>query len=195
MRPSGGGLARSTTSSPAASCSRGAAHRFDSPEPPFTAVDGHWTFTWDGRVQWFEEASEIAIHARDPSKRVDTVPSERHVRVEVEGELIAETRRPVALFETSLPTRWYIPPEDVRMDLLEQSDTVTRCPYKGTARFWSVRAGAGRVEDLAWAYADPIAECPRIDGLIAFFNERVDLTVDGELQSRPRTPWSRSPRG
>jgi uncharacterized protein (DUF427 family) len=172
-----------------------AAHRFDSPEPPFEAVDGHWTFTWDGRVTWFEEAFEVAVHARDPSKRVDTVPSERHVRVEVDGELVAESRRAVALFETALPTRWYFPPEDVRGDLLEPTATVTRCPYKGTARFWSVRAADGVSEDLAWSYPDPIPECPRIAGLIAFFNERVDLTVDGERQPRPHTPWSRSPRG
>jgi uncharacterized protein (DUF427 family) len=172
-----------------------AARRFAEPEPPFTAVDGHWTFTWDGRLQWYEEALEIGVHARDPSKRVDTLPSERHVRVEIDGEAIADTRRPVALFETTLPTRWYIPPADVRMELLEPTATITRCPYKGTARYWSVRAGGGVSEDLAWSYPEPIAECPRIAGLIAFFNERVDLIVDGEPQPRPRTPWSRSPRG
>ena len=157
---------------------------------PIAAANGMWTFTWDGRVHWFEEAMEVFVHAKDTSKRVDVVPSERHIRVEVAGELVAESRRPHALFETTLPTRWYLPPEDVRMDLCEPSGTVTRCPYKGTARYWSVRAGGQLHRDLAWSYPDPIPENPRIAGLISFFNERVDLTVDGELQGRPHTPWS-----
>ena len=157
---------------------------------PVEAANGMWTFTWDGRVQWFEEAMEVFVHAKDTSKRVDVVPSERHIRVEVTGQLVAESRRPHALFELPLPTRWYLPAEDVRWELLEPSDTVTMCPYKGTARYWSVRAGGELHRDLVWSYPDPIPENPRIAGLICFFNERVDLTVDGELQSRPDTPWS-----
>lgn len=157
---------------------------------PIEAANGMWTFTWDGRVQWFEEAMEVFVHAKDPSKRVDVLPSDRHVRVEVAGEVVAQSRRPHALFELPLPTRWYLPVEDVRMDLLEPSDTVTQCPYKGTARYWSVRAGGQLHRDLAWSYPDPIPENPRIAGLISFFNERVDLTIDGELQPKPMTPWS-----
>lgn len=102
-------------------------------------------------MQWFEEALEIHVHARDPPKRVDAVPSERHVRVELAGELVAESRRPLALFETSLPTRWYLPAHDVAWDKLEPSDTVTQCPYKGTARYWSVRAGGQLHRDVAWS--------------------------------------------
>ena len=135
-----------------------------------------WSFPWGGDVRWFEEATEVFVHARDPSKRVDAMQSERHVRVERDGELLAESRRPVALFETWLPTRWYLPPEDVRLDALTESGTVTRCPYKGTARFWSAPGKA----DIAWSYPEPIPECPRVAGLICFFNEHVDLTVDGE---------------
>jgi uncharacterized protein (DUF427 family) len=157
---------------------------------PVSAANGMWTFTWDGRVQWFEEATEVFVHAKDTTKRVDVLASERHVRVEVAGELVAESRRPHALFETTLPTRWYLPPEDVRMELLEPSDLVTQCPYKGTARYWSARAGGQLHTDVAWSYPDPIPENPRIAGLIAFFNERVDLTIDGELEGRPQTPWS-----
>jgi uncharacterized protein (DUF427 family) len=151
------------------------------------AANGHWTFTWDGRVAWFEEAIEVHVHARDPRHRVDALPSERHVRVELDGEVLAESRRPHALFETTLPTRWYLPAEDVRDDLLEPSPTVTRCPYKGTARYWSA---AGH-DDVAWSYPDPVPECPRIAGLVAFFNERTDLVIDGERLERPVTPWSR----
>ncbi|MDQ4091303.1 MAG: DUF427 domain-containing protein [Actinomycetota bacterium] len=158
--------------------------------PALAAANGMWTFTWDGRVQWFEEAMEVFVHAKDPTKRVDVLPSERHVRVEVAGEVVAESRRPHALFETTLPTRWYLPADDVRWDLLEPSDTVTMCPYKGTARYWSVRAGGELHPDVVWSYPDPIPECPRIAGLICFFNEKVDLTVDGVPEERPVTPWS-----
>ena len=167
-----------------------AAQRFTGLAPDLAAADGYWTFTWDGRVQWFEEALEIHVHARDPSKRVDAVPSERHVQVEIGGQTVAASDRPVALFETTLPTRWYLPVDDVEWELLEPSDTVTRCPYKGTARYWSVRAGGELQRDVAWSYPDPIPECPRIAGLVCFFNEKVDLVVDGEPQPRPRTPWS-----
>src|SRR5205807_7224055 len=138
----------------------------------------------------FEEALEVHVHARDPSKRVDVVPSERHVRVELDGEVLAESRRPHALFETKLPTRWYLPLEDVRQELLVPSDTMTRCPYKGTASYWSARIGDTLHPDVAWTYPQPILECPRIAGLVAFFNERVDLVVDGLHEERPRTPWS-----
>ena len=167
-----------------------AAIQFGDLPAPIDAANGMWTFTWDGRVQWFEEATEVIVHARDTTKRVDVVPSERHLRVEVAGELVAETRQPHALFETTLPTRWYFPPDDVRWDLLEPSDLVTRCPYKGTARYWSVRAGGQLRPDVAWMYADPVPECPRIAGMVCFFNEKVDLTIDGELQARHVTPWS-----
>jgi uncharacterized protein (DUF427 family) len=159
-------------------------------QPRMAGAEGMWTFTWDGRVQWFEEAMEVFVHAKDPATRVDAVPSERHVRVEIAGELVAESRRPHALFETTLPTRWYLPAEDVRQDLLEPSDTVSQCPYKGTARYWSVRAGGRLHPDVAWSYPDPIPENPRIAGLIAFFNEKADLTIDGALEARPVTPWS-----
>ncbi len=167
-----------------------AALRFVGPPPGLSAVDGHWSFTWDGRVRWFEEAIEVHVHARDPSKRVDAVPSERHVRVEVDGELVAESRRPHAVFETALPTRWYLPAEDVVWDKLEPSGTVTRCPYKGTACYWSVRVGGEVHRDVAWSYPEPVRECPRIAGLIAFFDAKLDLTIDGVLQPRPHTPWS-----
>lgn len=157
---------------------------------PVGAAEGMWTFTWDGRAQWFEEAMEVFVHAKDTSKRVDVLPNERHVQVEISGELVAESRRPHALFETTLPTRWYLPADDVRWDLLEPSDVVTRCPYKGTARYWSVRAGGELHRDAVWSYPEPIPECPRIAGLMCFFNEKVDLTIDGERQARPDTPWS-----
>jgi uncharacterized protein (DUF427 family) len=167
------------------------AHRLEGLPPELAAAEGMWSFAWGGEARWFEEATEVFVHARDPSKRVGAIPSERHVRVEVGGTLLAESRRPTALFETWLPTRWYLPAEDVHLDRLERSGTITRCPYKGQARFWALRGG----RDVAWSYPDPIPECPRIAGLVAFFNEHVDLTIDGEPQRRPFTPWSLDSRG
>ena len=163
---------------------------FRSPPAPLQALDDHWTFTWDEGLSYFEEAIEVHVHARDTSKRVDAVPSERHVRVEIDGELIAESQGPHALFETTLPTRWYLPLQDVRQELLVPSDTVSRCPYKGTASYWSVRIGDTVHADVAWTYRDPVPECPRIAGLVSFFNESVDLVIDGVRQDRPQTPWS-----
>ena len=167
------------------------ARRLEGLPPEVGEAEGLYTFPWDGSVQWFEEATEVFVHARDTSKRVDSVPSERHVRVERDGVLLAESRRPTAVFETGLFTRWYLPPEDVRFDVLTPSDLVTSCPYKGQARFWSAPSRA----DIAWSYPEPIPECPSIAGLICFFNEHVDLTVDGEPQERPVTPWSQDSRG
>lgn len=140
---------------------------------------------------WFEEDDEVYVHPRDPYKRVDVLHSSRHVRVVVLGELVAETRRPSLLFETGLPTRYYVPKADVRMDRLVPSETETRCPYKGLATYHSVRVGATVVGDVAWCYRHPIPECSKIENLVCFFNERVDaLYVDGALQPRPQTRWS-----
>jgi uncharacterized protein (DUF427 family) len=158
------------------------------PPPPLQALTGLITFTWDG-LTWFEEDEPLQAHARDPHKRVDVAPSSRHVRVELDGELLAESDRPLLLFETTLPPRYYLPREDVVADLLP-TDTVSVCPYKGVARWWSVRLGDRVVEDLVWSYPDPIPENPRIAGLLCFFNEKVDLIVDGERRERPVTPWS-----
>jgi len=139
---------------------------------------------------WYEEAEQIFVHARDPHKRVDVLASSRHLRVVIGGETVAETDRPFLLFETGLPTRFYIPQEDVRMEQLEPTSLTTRCPYKGVARYWSARIGDKVVRNVVWSYADPIPECPKIKGLLSFFNEKVDLYVDGDAQEHPRTPWS-----
>jgi uncharacterized protein (DUF427 family) len=168
----------------------GVAQLVRQPPVPLGVADGHWTFRWDAGLSWFEEALEVHVHARDPSKRVDVVPSDRHIQVELDGEVVADSRRPAALFETTLPTRWYLPLEDVRQQLLVPSTTVTRCPYKGTASYWSVRVGEVQHADVAWTYTEPVVECPRVAGLVAFFNEKVDLVIDGVRQARPLTPWS-----
>ena len=111
------------------------------------------------------------------------------VRVEIDGVVVAESSRPTLLFETGLPARYYLPQTDVRMDMLTPTDTVTQCPYKGTARFWSVRTGDTTFKDIAWSYPTPLPESIKVAGLVAFYNERVDIWVDGELErgQRPRS--------
>jgi uncharacterized protein (DUF427 family) len=145
---------------------------------------------WDAMDAWFEEDEEVFTHPRDPYTRIDILASSRHVRVEVDGMTIAESGSPRLLFETGLPVRYYLPKTHVRMDLLAPTDSVTHCPYKGQAGYWSVRAGENVPEDLAWSYPAPLPEAQKIAGLVSFYNERVDLYVDGVLQERPVTKFS-----
>jgi uncharacterized protein (DUF427 family) len=162
------------------------------PEPIDSAppIAGYVAFYWNKMDAWYEEDEQVFVHPRDPYHRVDILESSRRVKVSVNGEVVAETERPKVLFETGLPPRYYIPPEDVREEALLMSEKTTRCPYKGVASYWSVEAGGERVEDLIWYYPEPIPEAAKIEGLLAFFNEKVDLEVDGEIQERPRTQWS-----
>jgi uncharacterized protein (DUF427 family) len=147
-------------------------------------------FEWDS-LDWFEEDEPIVGHPRNPYARIDALRSHRHVHVELDGVVLADTHTPVALFETGLPTRYYIDRTDVVFDNLEPSDTQSLCPYKGTTSgYWSVRIGETVHEDLAWTYAYPLPAVAPITGLIAFYNEKVDITVDGALLSRPHTPFS-----
>ena len=166
----------------------GAALRY--PESPVPELRELIRLDWNAMDAWFEEDEEVFVHARDPHTRVDILASSRHVRVEVDGETVADSTSPRLLFETGLPPRYYLPKTHVRMDLLERSDTVTRCPYKGQAETWSVRAAGQLHGDLAWSYPAPLAESQKIAGLIAFYNEKVDLFVDGALQQRPSSKFS-----
>ena len=164
---------------------------YETPLPGREDITGYRAFYWRKVDAWFEEDDQIFVHPKDPYSRVDVLNSSRHVVVAVDGEVVADTVRPRLLFETGLPTRYYIPKADVRMDLLTPTDTSTQCPYKGVAEYWSANVGGEVHDDIAWSYPFPIPECPKIEGLIAFFNERTDITVDGELQPRPHTAWSR----
>jgi uncharacterized protein (DUF427 family) len=113
------------------------------------------------------------------------------VRIEIGGQVMAETQRPVLLFETGLPTRYYIPKQDVRTELLVPTVSVSRCPYKGMAHYWSARVGDELIEDIVWSYPAPIPECPKIENLMSFYDEHVDVYVDGALQQKPTSPFSR----
>jgi uncharacterized protein (DUF427 family) len=138
---------------------------------------------------WYEEDEANVAHPRDPFHRIDVLPSSRHVRVELDGQLLAESTRPMLLFETMLPVRYYLPAEDVRASLTP-SDTRTYCAYKGQAAYWSAAVGGREIPDIAWTYHDPLHDAQRVGGLISFFNERVDVIVDGQRVERPVTPWS-----
>lgn len=158
-------------------------------DPPKTMRDvkQHMIFDWHQMDAWFEEDEQVYVHARDPFSRVDVLPSSRHVQVHIDGELVADTQRAALLFETGLPTRYYIPKADIRMDLLRPSDNKSNCPYKGTASYYSVQIGDSVRENIAWYYPFPIPECPRIENLVCFYNEVVDIMLDGELAQRPKT--------
>jgi uncharacterized protein (DUF427 family) len=166
--------------------SENAAWSYPEPIPDAPPLAGHLAFYWKRMDEWFEEDELLIGHARDPYHRVDVLDSSREVRVEVDGQVVAETSRPRALFETGLPTRWYFPPENVRRDLLAASENETICAYKGVASYWTV----GAEEDVAWFYPEPRHDAERVRDYVCFFNERVDLYVDGELQERPETQWS-----
>jgi uncharacterized protein (DUF427 family) len=166
----------------------GAALRYqDSPIPELRDLV---RLDWDAMDAWFEEDEEVFTHPRDPYTRVDILASSRHVRVDVGGTTVAESASPRLLFETGLPGRYYLPKPHVRLDLLIPSDTVSHCPYKGRAEYWSVRAADGVHADLAWSYRTPLPESQKVAGLIAFYNEKVDIHVDGVLQDRPSTKFS-----
>lgn len=159
-----------------------AAWDYEAPEPAaLAALQGHVAFRWNAVDAWFEEDEEVFVHARDPYARIDILQGSSLVEVRLDGELIARSSRPVLLFETHLPTRFYLPPEDVRLDLLQRSDKTTRCPYKGTASYWSAEIAGQRHQDIAWDYRTPIPEAIRIAGLISFYPDAVDsITRDGE---------------
>jgi uncharacterized protein (DUF427 family) len=150
----------------------------------------HVRFEWDSLDAWFEEDEEVFVHPRSPYTRVDALRSTRHVRVALDGVTLAETTSPVLLFETGLPTRYYINRTDVDFTHLAASDTVTACPYKGrTTGYWSVRTADGLHQDLAWSYDFPTASLTSITGLIAFYNEKLDIFVDGVELPRPVTQF------
>jgi uncharacterized protein (DUF427 family) len=177
---------------------RGTAHRYglrvgskDVPEALRIYQDGplagHARVEWDAMDAWFEEDEQVFVHPRNPYARVDALRSTRHVRISLDGVVLAETHSPVLLFETGLPTRYYINPAEVNLGYLQPSATQTQCPYKGvTSGYWSTPD----VPDVAWTYHFPLPACAAIAGLIAFYNEKVDIELDGVEIPRPHTHFS-----
>jgi uncharacterized protein (DUF427 family) len=165
-----------------------AARRY--PDSPLEALRGLVRIEFDAMGEWFEEDEPIYYHPRDPYTRVDILASSRHIRVEIDGVTVADSHQPRILFETGLPPRYYLPFTDIRMDLLRPSSSQSYCPYKGTAEYWSVDTGTGVHEDVVWYYRMPIPESQKITGLASFYNEKVDIYVDGVLEGKPKTKFS-----
>lgn len=151
---------------------------------------GTITFNWEAMDAWFEEDEQVYVHPRDPYTRIDVLPSSRHIEVFVDGTKVADSTNGHFLFETGLPTRYYLPKTDVRMDLLAGSDLHTECPYKGTASYYHVDIDGTRHENIVWWYPFPVEESSRIAGYLAFYNEKVEIVVDGEPLDRPQTIFS-----
>jgi uncharacterized protein (DUF427 family) len=164
----------------------GAAFRADDPD-----LDGYVILDFDAFDVWLEEEEVIRGHPRDPLHRIDVRLSSRHVRIELDGDVLAESSRPRLVFETKLAVRYYLPREDVRMDQLRPSPTRSICAYKGSASYFTLElAGRPAVADIAWTYEQPLPDAAELTGYVCFFDERVDVIVDGELRERPRTAWS-----
>jgi uncharacterized protein (DUF427 family) len=166
----------------------GAGRRY--PESPIPELRDAVRLEWGAMDEWLEEDEPVYTHPRDPYSRVDVLHSSRHVRVELDGVLLAESRHPTILFETGLPPRYYLPLPDLRRELLRPSEKTTHCPYKGTAGYWSVEVNGKVYEDFVWIYRTPLPESQKVAGLACFYNEKVDLVVDGVREERPRSPFS-----
>lgn len=163
-----------------------AVKRFE--QDAWEGLSGLLHFSWAALEHWFEEDEEVYVHPRSPYSRVDAIRSTRRVTIELAGVPLAESSSPVLVFETGLPTRYYLNPTEVDFSCLEPSATTTQCPYKGrTTGYWTAHLGGETYRDIAWTYAFPTRQLAPIAGLIAFYNERVDLSVDGERLDRPRT--------
>lgn len=176
---------------------RGEAVIFDVAAGGQVAVDGAWHYPaspveelrdlvridWAAMDAWFEEDEEVFVHARSPYTRIDVLPSSRRVEVAVNGVTVIDSTRSMVLFETGRPPRYYVPTDDIRMDLLESTDTVTGCPYKGFASYWTVHAAGETYPDLAWCYRTPLPESARIAGLVCIWDHHVETRVDGRLLS------------
>lgn len=156
---------------------------------PAPGLDGWVVVAFDAMEAWHEEDGRVFGHVRDPYHRIDVFSTSRHVAISLDGQLLAETTRALALFETALPPRWYLPRVDLKTEI-EQSDKVTVCAYKGFATHWHVHVGDRLARNLAWTYEDPLRDGEQVRGLACFYNERVDIELDGEPQERPVTPFS-----
>ncbi|HEV2753305.1 MAG TPA: DUF427 domain-containing protein, partial [Solirubrobacteraceae bacterium] len=153
------------------------AYSWQQPPEPATRIAGLVAFDWDSMDGVFEEDEEVFVHPRDPYTRIDVLRSSRRVEVRLGDALVAQSTRPRMLTESGLPVRYYLPRDDVRMELLEPSYTTTRCPYKGIAHYWSLRLGERFEKDIAWSYPEPSHDAEAVRGLLCFIDEQVDVKV------------------
>jgi uncharacterized protein (DUF427 family) len=134
--------------------------------------------------QWFEEDVPIYCHPKDPYKRIDILQSTRSVKVGIDGITLAETCNPLFLLETTLRTRYYLPPTCIRWEYLVPSETESLCPYKGKANYYHVKINKKVYRDMVWFYRYPTTESAPVAGHLCFYNELVDIWVDGEKEER-----------
>ncbi len=161
-------------------------------EDSLSGLEGLARFEWAALDAWFEEDEEVFVHPRNPYTRVDALRSTRPIRVELDGVVLAESASPIMLFETGLPTRYYLNRTEIDFSKLVPTETVTACPYKGkTTGYWSIQTGDNTYPDLAWSYDFPTAGLHSISGLISFYNEKVDIFLDGQPLPRPTTHFFR----
>lgn len=153
---------------------------YPDPIPGAAWLRGYHAFYPEAMDAWFDEDEEVLGHVRDPYHRVDVRRSSARVRVTVGGEVVAETDRPLVLSETGVPNRWYIPPEDVRRDVLQPSGTHTTCPYKGIASYHTLQVGGRRIPDAVWYYPQPLENALKAAGHLSFSGEGVQVEVDGQ---------------
>jgi uncharacterized protein (DUF427 family) len=149
--------------------------------PDDAAFDGYVALDFHAFDTWYEEDEAVVSHPRDPYHRVDVRRSSRYVRIELDGRVLAESSSPALVFETNVPTRFYLPREDVKVEL-RPSDLHTYCAYKGEASYWSVDGE----EDLVWGYEAPLPDAAGLEGRVAFYDDRVDVVVDGVPRARGR---------
>jgi uncharacterized protein (DUF427 family) len=162
-------------------------------EDSLPGLAGMVRFEWAALDSWYEEDEEVFVHPRNPYTRVDALRSTRTVQVSLDGVVLAESSSPVMVFETGLPTRYYLNRTEIRWEHLVHSDTETSCPYKGkTTGYWSVVTPGGTYDDLAWAYDFPTRQLLPIAGLVSFYNEKVDISIDGMPLPRPVTHFFKS---
>lgn len=152
-----------------------------SPPEPAEALAGLIAFDWSAMDRVFEEDEQIFGHAADGYHRVDIRASSRRVTVRLGENLVAETDRPLAVFETGFPVRWYLPPQGVRPGALQPNSDRTFCPYKGEAEYFDVRLGDDHVRMAAWTYPDAVPEAARLAGYLSFDPQTLEITVDGQL--------------
>jgi uncharacterized protein (DUF427 family) len=160
------------------------------PSPAADFLEGLIAFRWDALDEWFAESEQLFGHPKDPYSRIDVCRTTRHVRVLLDGEVLADSRRARVLYEAALPPRWYLPAADVDTERLVPSGHMSRCAYKGAASYWHVRVGGELVEDLVWSYPDPGHDAVPVRDMYCFFSEKVDIELDGVVEDRPQTQWS-----
>lgn len=163
-----------------------AARRY--PEAKVEELRDAYALTWSAFDTWMEEDEVVYTHPRSPFVRVDALASSRHVTVLLNDAIVAESRRPVVLYETGVVPRYYLPQVDVRMDWLIPTVTTSHCPYKGTATYWNLVVNGAELLDIAWSYRTPLPESNRIAGLVAFWPEKsvdLEVNVDGQRIGMP----------